>query len=334
MPMPAVKRAGVATGPYAARLREGVSIQAASANIESIAKELEASSSSSDSNRGQGSRVVSLTEVVAGNVRTILLVLLTGAGLLLLIAAANVAGLLLVRSESRQREIAVRSGLGASRARLMSQFAAEGAVLVLAGCGLGLACAHWLMEGLLRLIPMGLRSSMPYLDSLGIHSRSMWFAGAVALAAAHCLCWIPAARVSRGNFRAALAEGGRGTAGTVWRRLAWNLVVLELTTAVVLLVGAGLLGKSLHRLLEVNLGMEPEHLGYRVLEKPGANYSKDPQSMALARQVVRQINSLPAIESGGARHHFCRWLEENGLADLRRQTRHRRATQRGQLSAR
>jgi predicted permease len=278
-----------------ARLRDGVSLQAAAANVSSIARELERMYPAS--NTGQGTDLQSITEVMVGNVRPILWVLLTGAGLLLLIAAANVAGLLLVRAESRQREIAVRSGLGASRARLLGQFAAEGALLTSAGAGLGVAGAHWTMQALVRLIPKPLAARMPYLQHLGLTPRLLGFAAAIVVMAAFLFTLIPATRSRFADLRSALAEGGRGSAGTVWRRLGSNLVVLELATAVILLAGAGLLSKSLHRLLQVDLGVDPRHLATMRVLAPMSKYGKDEQALALQRQVVSAMEAIPGVES-------------------------------------
>jgi macrolide transport system ATP-binding/permease protein len=278
-----------------ARLKDRVSLQTASANILSIAQQLERQYP--DSNRGQSSNVTLLTDVIVGNIRPILLVLLSGAGLLLLIASVNVASLLVVRSESRRREIAVRSGLGASRGRLMSQFVTEGLVLMLAGAGLGLLAAHWSMALLTRLIPRDMMVGMPYLRGLGFNLRVVGFACGVSLFAAALFTLIPASRISLADLRASLSEGSRGSAGTIWRRLGSNLVVLELATAVVLLVGAGLLSKSLYRVLQVDLGMHPDHLATLQMAAPNTAYSKDEQSVALARQVVSRIGSLPGVES-------------------------------------
>ena len=150
------------------RLADGVTVQAAAAAMTSIARQLE--EQYPDSNRGQGAAVLSLTEVIVGDIRPILLVLLTGAGLLLLIASVNVASLLLVRSESRKREIAVRRALGASAARVVRQFVTEGLVLVAAGSALGLASAYWAMQLLTSLIPANIAARMPFLHHLGLNA--------------------------------------------------------------------------------------------------------------------------------------------------------------------
>src|SRR5262249_10876619 len=140
------------------RLKEGVSLENASADFALIAKQLEAQYP--DSNRGQGSNIVALGEVIVGRIRPVLLMLLTGSGLLLLIAAINVANLLLVRSEGRKREIAVRSGLGASAGRLAAQFVTEGVLLVLASAAIGMMAAHWTATLLTRLIPQSMLRGM------------------------------------------------------------------------------------------------------------------------------------------------------------------------------
>src|SRR5205823_13698948 len=140
---------------------EGTSLQAAAANIAAIASALERQYP--DSNRGQGSVVVALADVIVGRVRPILLALLGGAGLLLVIAAVNVAGLLLVRAEGRRREIAVRGALGASRWRIIRQFVAEGTLLVAAAGALGVAAASAGIRVLLALVPAPMMGSLPFL---------------------------------------------------------------------------------------------------------------------------------------------------------------------------
>lgn len=283
------------------RLKDGVSVKMALADTASIAQQLE--KQYPDSNRGQGASVVPLSEVIVGDIRSILLVLLGGAGLLLLIACVNVASLLLVRSESRRREIAVRGALGASPARLVRQFVTEGLVLVTAGSALGIMSAYGAMQLLLKLIPKNMLTGMPYLQGLGLNWRVLTFAGGIALLAAAVFSLTPILRLSvKGSgqeMREGLTEGGRGSAGTMWRRLGANLVVLELATAMVLLTGAGLLGKSLYRLLRVEIGMNPDHLATLSVAGPKARYGKDEQAVALGREVVRRISSLPGVESVG-----------------------------------
>ncbi len=195
-----------------------------------------------------------------GDIEPILLVLLGGACLLLLISCVNVSSLLLVRSESRRREIAVRGALGASRARLARQFVTEGSALALAGCLLGVGIAGIGMQFLLRLISKDMLVGMPFLDGLGLNLHVLLFACGLAVLAAFLASATPIVQLRRSTLRDGLTEGGRGSAGTLWRRVGANLVVIELATAMVLLAGAGLLGKSLYQLLHENLGFDPDHL--------------------------------------------------------------------------
>jgi len=279
------------------RLKNAATVEAALADVKTIAQTLEAQYP--DSNRGQGGAIVPLDEVIVGNIRPTLMVLLGGAALLLVIASVNVTGLLLVRSESRRREVAVRSAMGASSARLVAQFVMEGALLSLAGSALGLLAAQWAMRLLTGLIPASMLGGMPFLANLGLNLRVLSFAGVVALIAAVLFSLTPALRLTSPLIREDLAEGSRGSAGMIWRRLGSRLVVLELAMAMVLLVCAGLLGKSLYRLLQVDLGLRPEGLVTLQLAAPRAEYGKDEQAIALARDLERRILALPGVEATG-----------------------------------
>lgn len=278
-----------------ARLKDGISVEAAFSNLASIAKRLE--KQYPDSNRGQGAAAVSLVQVIVGGVRLIMLVLLSGAGLLLLIACVNVASLLLVRSESRKREIAVRRALGASSFRIVSQFVTEAILLVGAATALGLLSGHWMMQLLTRVIPANLLGNMPYLQDLGLNVRVLLLIGALALFAVALFSFTPVLRLSSSNTPDALAEGSRGTAGMVWRRLGSHMVILELAIAMVLLVAAGLLGKSLYRLLQVPLGMEPERLATVRVAASGTRYSNNELTIALGRRLLGRLERIPGVLS-------------------------------------
>ena len=280
-----------------ARLKDGVTLATALADVKSIAAQLE--KEYPDSNRSQGAALSPLSEVIVGDVRPILLVLLAGAALLLLIATINVASLVLVRSETRRREIAVRTALGASPSRLIRQFVTEGFLLVLSAAVLGLALANWVMQLLVRLVPAGMVASMPFLQDLGLHPRVLIFAAAISALAAILFSLTPAMRLASPEMRQDLAEGSRGSAGTVWRRMGSKLVVLELATAVVLLVGAGLLGKSLFLLLHVDIGMRPDHLATMLVEAPPKPYADPDPAIALTRRTMKEMAALPGVESVG-----------------------------------
>jgi macrolide transport system ATP-binding/permease protein len=285
-----------------ARLKDGVTLQSAQADLSLIAAQLE--KQYPDSNHGQGALVMPLSERIVGDIRPILLVLMGGAGLLLLIACVNVASLLLVRAESRRREMSVRSALGASRVRLIRQFVTEGLVLVAAGSLIGLASASWAMQLLKRLIPAEMLSGMPFLQGLGLNLRVSLFGCGIALLAAVLFSVTPTLRLSFGEMREGLGEGSRGSAGNTWRRLGSKLVVVELATAMVLLVGAGLLGQSLYRLLHVDLQFQPDHMATLMIGAPDSTYGKDPQSVALGRQIMRRVLSLPGVTSAGTSSVF------------------------------
>jgi len=277
-----------------ARLKDGVSTEAAFADVTRIARDLEAQYP--DSNRNQGAFVAPLSEVIVGDVKPILLLLLCGAALLLLIACINVASLLLVRSETRRRELSVRRALGATKARLIRQFVIEGLVIVVIGSVAGLVTSHWAMQILKGLIPTDMMSGMPYLNDLGLNSRVLIFAIALAAFAAALFSLTPAFRLSSLDVREGMAEG-RGTAGKVWTRIGSKLVVLELTTAMVLLVGAGLLGKSFYRLLQVSANFETKHLITMHVRAPVSPYGEDSHALALQRKVVAEVKNLPGVTS-------------------------------------
>ena len=279
------------------RLKDGVSLETALSNLKLVARQLE--KQYPDSNMGAGASVLPLAEVIAGKFRPLLLVLLAGAGLLLLIAWVNVATLLLARSEARRRELAVRGALGASRWRLVRQFVTETVVLIAASSCAGLATAYWLMHLLTRLIPAGMLAGMPYLTELGANWRVLTFAASISLIGALLLAAAPIAHFSFSKIQMGLAEGSRGSAGNAWRRIGSKLVILELATAMVLLVGAGLLGKSFYYLLNVHLGLNPSHLATMEIAAPMTTYSTPAKQVLLARKLLAGFSELPGVESAG-----------------------------------
>jgi len=277
------------------RLKDGVTVEMARANMKAIARQLEEQYPTD--NGGQGAAVAPLSEVFVKDVRPILLALLGGAGLLLLIACVNVSSLLLVRSESRKREIAVRGALGASRLRLVRQFSTEGLALAAVSGLLGLVVAQGAMRALMGLLSTDAMSSMPYLAGLGLNPHVVAFAAVISLGATILFSLTPTLRLPLSGMRDGLAEGGRGSAGTLWRRLGANLIVVELAVAVVLLVSAGLLGKSLYRLLHVEVGFQSDHLATTAVALSFATYAKDQQQVEVARKLVHRLESLPGVQS-------------------------------------
>ena len=286
------------------RLADGVSPQVADANLESVMQPLR--QQYPDSNREHTVVTQSMRDVMLGDVRPILLALLAGAALLLLIAGINVVSLLLARSDTRAREIAVRDALGASFTRLALQFATEALLLAAAGCALGLLLAVWGMRFLLSLLSADMLARLPYLQGLGLNVRLVAFAALVTLVASVVFALTPLARVLVAERFAGLKEGARGSAGMTWRRFGAYLVTTELAVAVVLLVSAGLLGKSLYRLLQVDLGLDVSHLATLAVTPPpgGTPNTVDlekwrQEGYAYVHAVAERVAALPGVRAVG-----------------------------------
>jgi macrolide transport system ATP-binding/permease protein len=280
-----------------ARLKNGVTLQQALDNTRTIAGQLGKRYPGADLD--EDANIAPLSQVILGDIQPILLTLLAGAGLLILIAYINVASLLLVRSESRRREFAVRGALGAGRGRLVRQFITEAFVMVAASSGLGLLATSESSHLLLKLIPVDLLNSMPYLSGAGWSGHVAIFATALVMIACTLFAAAPVLCLPLSDLRKGLTAGDRGAAGTTWRLLGSRLVILELATTMVLLAGAGLLGKSFYKLLHVDIGFVPSHLATLRISAPADSYTKDEQAITLQREVVSQLKSLPGVIAAG-----------------------------------
>lgn len=282
-----------------ARLKDGVPLERAEADTQTIAAQL--AKQYPDADGGRGATVIPLTEVIVGGLRPILLTLFAGSGLLLLIACINIASLLLVRSEARAREIAVRGALGASPSRLVRQFITESLLLVILGNSLGVSTAVLAIRLLRGLIPPTMMNGMPFLKDLTLNNHTASFACAISVMAVLLFSLVPMVRMSSMGT-SGLPDIGRTVASTLWRRLGANLVVVELATAMVLLVGAGLLAKSLYRLLNTEIGIQPEHVVTLRILAPASSYPKDEQVAALGRRILERIEHQPWAAAGGISH--------------------------------
>ena len=278
-----------------ARLADGATIAGAAANMKSIASALE--QQYPDSNRGQGSTVVALGEVIVGPVRPILGALAGGAALLLVIAAVNVAGLLIVRADGRRREIAVRSALGASRRRIVRQFVVEGTVLVSAGAALGIAAGGAGVRLLLALVPPELLARVPFLRDAALGAHVWIAAAAIAACAVTLFAVTPLLRLPLTGSDA-LGEGARGSAGRTWSRAGRTMVMVELALATVLLTGGVLLTRSLVGLLRVDVGMDTAHVALIGVDVP-RRYDANAALIALQQRVVERVRALPGVEAVG-----------------------------------
>jgi putative ABC transport system permease protein len=278
-----------------ARLKPGVTLAQAKNEMEGIGAQLETANPAM--NRGWRPNLFPLQEELLGKTRDSMWVLLGAVGLLLLMACANVANLLLARGAARQREIAVRAAMGASRARLVAQFLAESAMLALAGGALGLILARGAVLLVSRLGP----ASIPRLTEVRMDGRLFLFALAASLVTGIVFGIVPALQGSRGNLSAALLEGGRsGTAGRSARWLRNALVVAEIALALVVLVGAGLLMRGFERLRTVDPGFQSANrLTMRVPLGGGRNNAIE-RRVAFFQQLTDKIAALPGVLSVGA----------------------------------
>ncbi|HKY43755.1 MAG TPA: ABC transporter permease, partial [Pyrinomonadaceae bacterium] len=236
------------------RLKPGVDATQAASDLNVIAKRIE--QQHYDSHAGITARVVPLQEEIVGTVRPILLVLLAGVGFVLLIACANVASLLLTRSLARQKEVAIRSALGASRWRVIRQLLTESLLLSLAGGVAGLLIAYWGVPALVAAIPQQQQIAMPFLKDVDLDAGILMFSFALSLVTGLIFGLAPALQSSRLDLNETLKEGGRHSSASASHRLRSALVVTEIALAVVLLVGAGLMMKSLWRLLNTDVGFK------------------------------------------------------------------------------
>ncbi|MEN3333460.1 MAG: hypothetical protein V7641_2825 [Blastocatellia bacterium] len=276
------------------RLKTGVSIEQAAAEMNAIARQLE--QQYPDANAGWGVQLVPLHEEIVGKISGLLLILLGTVGFVLLIACANIANLLLARASSRRKEIVVRAALGASRRRLISQFLTESLLLALMGGLLGLLLALWGSDALIALSP----GNIPRLNEAGMDGRVLGFTFLLSLLTTLIFGLAPAWQASKPDLNEVLKEEGRGASSGSGRRLRSLLVVAEVAVSVVLLVGAGLMIKSFIQLHSVNTGFDPHNLLTMEITLPPASYGQNQQQIAFFQQALEQIKTLPGVESAGA----------------------------------
>ena len=276
------------------RLRDGVTLDAARAELDAIGKRLEATYGRADAGL-EGARVRLLKEDVVGSRRTPLLFLFGAVALVLLVACVNVATAALARGETRQMELGIRAALGAGRARLMRQTLTEHLVVALLGGALGAGIAVVLTRALGALGPQA--TGLPRLQEIAVDGGALAFAFAATLVVGSAIGMLPAWQAGRAALRGTLARGGRGNTGdgSRARRL---LVTAEVALAIALTVGAGLLIKSFARLQEVRPGFNPHNVLMACLALPGAKY-KEEQRPEFFRQLVEQLESLPGVQAAG-----------------------------------
>jgi predicted permease len=273
------------------RLKPGVTIQQARADMKRVTAALTAAYPDADT--GIGATLVPLKEQMVGYLRPILFVLLAAVGFVLLIACVNVANLLMARSTGRAREFAVRAALGAGRVRIVRQLLTESLVLAFAGGSLGLLFAAWGTKFALRNLP----SALPRASEVGLDARVLLFTMAVALLCGILFGLTPALRISRPNLQETLKEGGRGSGGTK-HRAQGLFVVAEMAMALVLLIAAGLMIRSLSALWSVNPGFDPRNvLSFGVALAPMPRDASPDSVRAKLRELQSRLASTPGVKS-------------------------------------
>lgn len=289
-------------GPTVARLKPGVSIEQAQAEMDTLLQRYETTRPEGRSRIDSRTRLVSLREHFLGEQRRPLLVLLGAVGLILLIACANVANLLLARAVTREKELAIRGALGAGRFRLARQLLTECLLLAVAGSAAGLLLASWLISLFGSLNSANTLGEMGRVAAITIDLRALGFTLLITLVTGLLFGLSPALRFSRPDLNVSLKEGGRGS-GFHGRGLRNALMVSEVALAIVLLVGAGLLIRSFAKLLGVNPGYRAENLLTAKISLP-PRYHDNSQRAQFYERILQRLAALPGVTSVGVTSHL------------------------------
>jgi predicted permease len=270
------------------RLKTGVTLEQAKADMDGIAQNLAVAYPEADKN--VGIKLVSMKEDIVGNVQPFLIVLLAAVGFLLLIACVNVANLLLARSMGRSHEFAVRAAMGASQGRVIRQLLSESILLAGLGGALGLLLAVWGTKAVLGTLP----GALPRANEVSLDSRVLLFAMGLSLFAGIVFGLAPALKTSRVNLEGILKESGRGLSGAR-HGLQGIFVAVEVAMALVLLVGAGLMVRSLAALWRVDPGFNPSHAITFTLSLPGGPTPSSAETRARLRHFDDKMHSIPGV---------------------------------------
>ena len=281
-----------------ARLRSDVTLEQARVEMNALAAQLAEDHKKrypEGVNATQSVNLIPLHELIVGDIRPALLVLLAAIGFVLLIACANVANLLLARAEARQKEIAIRIALGASRRRIIQQLLTESVLLSSMGGGMGLLLAFWGVEALLAIAP----ASIPRTSEVGVDATVLIFTLAVSVVAGIIFGLAPGLQASRADLNVSFKEGRGSTGDPGRRRTRRLLVVSEIALSFVLLAGAGLMIKSFWRLLNVDPGFDPKNVLTAQIALPQSRYRQRQQVDAFYKQLLERVESLPGVQSAG-----------------------------------
>ena len=278
-----------------ARLRDGVTLGAARQGATAFAAALR--DRFPQAMKGITMEVVPLRDVLVGKVEPVLVLLFACVSLVLLVACANVANLLLARARSREQEMAVRAALGAGRRRIVRQLLTESAVLATLGGILGLLAARFSLPVLLVGIPARERATMPFLQDLGVDGRALAYGAGLILLTTVLFGLLPALRASRPDLHEALKDPTGATRQGVRVRhgLRGGLVAVEVALAVMLLGSAGLMGKSLMRVLSTDPGFRPEGALGAMVILPKARVEKDEVAVGIQAQILQSVSAVPGV---------------------------------------
>jgi len=282
------------------RLRDGVTVEEAQAELSTLAGA--AAADVGEWHAGVSELLVPLHAEMVGAVRPALLVLLAAVGVVLLVTCANVAGLLLARSAARARELSIRAALGAGRRRLLQQMLTESFLLAACGGAVGLLVGAWGLSAMVAAIPERQRVALPHLQDLSLDGTMIALAVGVTLLTGVLVGSIPAWRAAGAQLRDALAGGGRTTtAGSRATLLSTRplLVTAEVTMAVVLVAGAGVLGKSVVRLMRVSPGFDPDGVLTMAVDLPDARYDTYAKAITFHRDLLERVSALPGVTGVG-----------------------------------
>ncbi|HYV03294.1 MAG TPA: ABC transporter permease, partial [Blastocatellia bacterium] len=279
-------------------LKADATIEQAREDLNSIAAR--AAEQFPETNAGRGVNVVSMTEDATRGVRMYASVMLAAVGFVLLIACANVANLLLVRGASRQKEIAIRMAMGASRLRIVRQLLTESVLLSLAGGALGLIVSVWGVEGLSRAIPEDFSKFIPGWHNLAINRTAFFFTLIVSVVTGVLFGLVPALQATKTNFNEALKEGGKGSSGKASQNRARSvLVVAEVALSLVLLISAGLMVRSFVEMMRSDFGVDPTNILTMQISLPGEKYAKVETRVSFFDQILKRVEALPGVTGVG-----------------------------------
>jgi predicted permease len=283
-----------------ARMKPGVTMEQATTEVQTIAARLR--DAYPKTNKDQEAKLIGLREMIAGDVRPALIVLLCSVGFVLLIACANIANLMLSRGTARQREIAVRTALGATRARMVRQFLTESVVFSLVGGAIGLVLAYRGASALVAMFPATISNlSIPRIESIPIDGWVIGFALMASIATGVLFGLAPAMQSSRMNLGETLKESGRTeSGGAQGRRFRNVLTVAEVALSLMLLAAAGLMIQSFLKLVRTDPGFRSDHVLTMRIFLPSNKYQKSEQQLAFARAALERIRAVPGVESAGS----------------------------------